>query len=350
MQVMKKSFNSCFRNLSAGNIRVQLVVLNSLCLVLMVFALMYTNNVHRTPPSHSQPYECKEDFGYGKASLEEIISGTAQQLDHPNFTYIRNANKTCIPNSDVILLILVKSAVGHFRKRQYIRETWGKDARKRGFKIAFLLGFSKFEDAIVGIENGLHEDLIQQNFEDSYVNNTHKIKMALSWISEYCKQAKYILIVDDDMYVNIPNTISFILQEAVSPDEDFYSGHLIPEPYPDRCLKSKHFISKTQYPFACYPPYIAGGSILLNKYTVEQFVRVMQFIPYLPFDDVFLGFIAQKLGIEPTNNAYISLEERTTNANDIKNFISQHGYNTNILFRIAYNNTHMQMKTVIKLV
>lgn len=87
-------FNSCFRNLSAGNIRVQLVVLNSLCLVLMVFALMYTNNVHRTPPSHSQPYECKEDFGYGKASLEEIISGTAQQLDHPNFTYIRNANKT----------------------------------------------------------------------------------------------------------------------------------------------------------------------------------------------------------------------------------------------------------------
>lgn len=249
----------------------------------------------------------------------------------------------------MLLLILVKSAVGHFRKRQYIRETWGKDARKRGFKIAFLLGFSKFEDAIVGIENGLHEDLIQQNFEDSYVNNTHKIKMALSWISEYCKQAKYILIVDDDMYVNIPNTISFILQEAISPDEDFYSGHLVPEPYPDRCLKSKHFISKTQYPFACYPPYIAGGSILLNKYTVEQFVRVMQFIPYLPFDDVFLGFIAQKLGIEPTKNAYISLEERTTNANDIKNFISQHGYNTNILFRIAYNNTHMQMKTVIKL-
>lgn len=315
----------------------------------MVFALMYTNNVsYRSPPSRS--FDCKEDFGYANASLEEIISGTAKQLDHPHFTYIRNANKTCIPNSEVFLLILVKSAVGNFKKRQYIRETWGKDARKRGFKLAFLLGFCKFDDAIVGIENGLHEDLIQQNFEDSYVNNTYKIKMALSWIAEYCKQTKYILIVDDDMYVNIPNTISFILQAAISPDEDFYSGHLVPEPYPCRNLKSKHYISKIRYPFACYPPYIAGGSILLNKYTVEQFVSVMQFIPYIPFDDVFLGFIAQKLGIEPSKNAYISLEESTTNANDIKNFISQHGYNTNILFRIAYNNTHMQMKTLIKLV
>lgn len=317
----------------------------------MVYALIYTNNVSYRPPRY---FHCKKDFGYVKASLKEIISGTAKQLNHPHFTYIRNAINTCIPNSEVFLLILVKSAVGNYRKRQYIRETWGKDARERGFKIAFLLGFCKFDDAIVGIENRLHGDLIQQNFEDSYVNNTYKMMMALSWISKYCKQAKYILIVDDDMYVNIPNTIRFVLKAAISPVEDFYSGHLVPEPYPERNLESKHYISEIQYPFPCYPPYIAGGSILLNKYTVEQFVIVMQFIPYIPFDDVFIGFIAQTLGIEPSNNAYISLDESTTNANananDINNFISQHGYNTSILFRIAYNNTHMQMKTLIKLV
>lgn len=74
--------------------------------------------------------------------------------------YIRNVNKICILNFDVFLLILVKFVVGYFRKRQYIREIWGKDVRKRGFKIVFFLGFSKFEDVIVGIENGFYEDFI----------------------------------------------------------------------------------------------------------------------------------------------------------------------------------------------
>lgn len=276
------------------------------------------------------------------------MSGTAKQLNSPNFTYIRNAMKTCGSNSEVYLLILVKSAIVNFRKRRYIRETWGKDARQRGFKLAFLIGFSAFDGVFVERENKFHKDLIQQNFVDAYVNNTHKIKMALSWIAEYCTQAKYILIVDDDMYVNVPNTISYIKRADISPNEDFYSGFLVAEPFPVRQPDSKHYISETRYPFTCYPPYIAGGSILLNKYTVEQFVRVMHYIPYIPFDDVFIGFIAQKLGIEPSQNAYISLKESTTNANEINNFISQHGYNTDMLFQIAYNNTHMQMKTFIE--
>lgn len=302
-----------------------------------------------SPHPLEEPYYCQGDFGYSNLSLPEIQSRRANFSEINQFVYISKANRACTSRSHVFLLILVKSAAGHFRKRRYIRNTWGNDARKRGHVVVFLLGYNQEDSVFVNYENEMYSDTIQQNFQDSYQNNTLKIKMAFDWIVNFCKSAQYILLVDDDMYVNIRNAIHFISGLNKNNNSYLYSGYFIREPFPDRDPESKHYISEQQYPFHCYPPYIAGASIFLNQHTIQRFFTVMPYIPYIPFDDVFIGFIAQKLRINPSNNKLIRLGKNSFQphrASEIRCVISQHGYEIDFMFRIAYNTTNSQIDTV----
>lgn len=54
----------------------------------------------------------------------------------------------------------------------------------------------------VRYEYETYQDIVQEDFVDSYKNLTYKGLMALKWISVYCPQADYILKVDDDIMVN----------------------------------------------------------------------------------------------------------------------------------------------------
>ena len=74
----------------------------------------------------------------------------------------------------------------------------------------------------------IFDDLIQN--KNPKIHMKIKIKMALLWILKFCSQAKYIALVDDDMYVNIPNTIGFI--KRAEKDKYLYSGFLIDKPRP----------------------------------------------------------------------------------------------------------------------
>ncbi|XP_061187613.1 beta-1,3-galactosyltransferase 5-like [Saccostrea echinata] len=349
-KMLKEELSCSFFNIiRPPRFQLSVILQYILFLTVIIFVLNNTSTLPPPPPPTIDFY-CEKEFGYSNVSLDEILSGKANSLNINNFKYIYNANKTCKRFSTTILLILVKSAAGNFRKRRFIRETWGKDAKKRGFRVSFLLGYSDSDKVFVDYEHEFHKDIIQQNFQESYANNTYKIMMAFDWILNYCKLARYILIVDDDMYVNILNTINFILQADVEKNKYLYSGYLIPKPLPDRVFESKHYISEEEYPFLCYPPYIAGASIFLNQYTVENFFNVMPYIPYIQFDDVFIGFLAQKLHINPSSsNALIKLGDNSfqdNKANEISCIISQHGYEVGYKFRIAYNTTHTHVKTL----
>ncbi|XP_062587495.1 beta-1,3-galactosyltransferase 5-like [Saccostrea cucullata] len=350
--MLKEGLRFSFLNIiRPPRFQLSLILQYILFLTVVIFVLNNTSTLP-PPPINTNEYYCEKDFGYSNVSLDEILTGKANSLNINNFTYIYNPNKTCKKYSRTTLLVLVKSAAGNFRKRRFIRETWGKDAKKRGFRVSFLLGYSESDRVFVDYEHEFHKDIIQQDFQDSYANNTYKIMMAFDWILKYCKRASYILIVDDDMYVNVLNTINFILQADMDRHNYLYSGYLIKEPLPDRNNESKHYISEKDYPYLCYPPYIAGASIFLNKNTVNQFFNVMSYIPYIPFDDVFIGFLAQKLHIKPSSNSLIRLGEHSfkdDKANEISCIISQHGYEVGYKFRIAYNTTHTHVKTSFKL-
>ena len=108
-------------------IQINLRVLGQALALFVVASVVLVNTL-----SYSHPFICKEDFNYSQTSFEDIQSGVAKPLSYTHYACTLNSNRTCLPHSEVYLLILVKSAVGNFRKRRYIRETWGNDARKQG--------------------------------------------------------------------------------------------------------------------------------------------------------------------------------------------------------------------------
>lgn len=78
-----------------------------------------------------------------------------------------------------------------------------------------------------------------------------------------------------------------------------YRGYLRNYVRPLRFVYSKWYISKTQYPYNKYPPFITGGAILMSHKTVRHLYMAAHFAPAFKFDDVYLGMLAYKVGIVP---------------------------------------------------
>ena len=91
---------------------------------------------------------------------------------------------------DILLLVVVCSAVANVQQRQTIRETWAKDQNEfEDVKVVFMLGNS-VNDSLQGdvmSESETHGDLVQESFLDTYANLTVKSLMLLKWFTNSCK-------------------------------------------------------------------------------------------------------------------------------------------------------------------
>ena len=62
-------------------------------------------------------------------------------------------------------------------------------------------------------ENGIHNDLVQGDFQDTYHNLSYKAVMGYMWVAEFCSQADFVVKTDDDLFVDLYEVnISFTLQ------------------------------------------------------------------------------------------------------------------------------------------
>ena len=71
-------------------------------------------------------------------------------------------------------------------------------------------------------------------------------------------------------------------------------------------LDGKWGISYEKWPWANYPVYLSGATILLSSRTIRPLLAAAQTIPFMPFDDAYLtGLCAEKANISlHGNNRY----------------------------------------------
>jgi hypothetical protein len=86
---------------------------------------------------------------------------------------------------DVILLIMVKSAVNNFGYRNAIRSTWGGTNNSQ-IHVLFSLGYHRYIESEIRKEASLCKDILQGSFVDEYRNNTLKTSMTYKWIGDSC--------------------------------------------------------------------------------------------------------------------------------------------------------------------
>ncbi|KAM4750376.1 N-acetyllactosaminide beta-1,3-N-acetylglucosaminyltransferase 2a isoform 2-T2 [Anableps anableps] len=219
-------------------------------------------------------------------------------------------NQPHICDEKPFLLLVVKSLMPHFDRRQAIRQTWGHAGflAKRTVATVFLLGSALLVDNFPDLqemldhEAKLHKDLLQWDYRDTFFNLTLKEVLFLEWFSTHCPHAQYILKGDDDVFVNTFHIINFL--EGLSEDKakDLFVGDVIQNASPHRDKKLKYFIPKSVF-VGQYPAYAGGGGYLLSGDLAIRLYNISQQVVLYPIDDVYTGMCLKKLGLVPEKHA-----------------------------------------------
>ena len=199
------------------------------------------------------------------------------------------------------LLLIISSAPGNFKRRHTIRKTW---AFERAFQprwtTVFLVAQTRDEvvsDALLK-EDEAHKDLVRGNYYDHYWNQTRKIQMGFEWAVTYCNFS-FLLKLDDDVFVHIPRVLSFV-SAPNTPQKNLYAGNHYRHHFALRAGKWK--VTYEEYSQTRYPDFCPGFGYILSQDVVSAFVDTFSSLPFFRLDDVYVGMLADKNGINVTNN------------------------------------------------
>nr|CAG4650206.1 EOG090X07IA [Sida crystallina] len=285
--------------------------------------------------------------------LEELNTQPVTLID---LKYLKLSSDKCETGSSVRLLLVVKSAISHGQRRAAIRQTWGYEKRFADVKIRciFLLGIDptnpKVQEAIDD-EADHYGDIVQSNFVDAYYNNTLKIMSGFRWAVEQCPQAQYVLFSDDDMYISTKNVLRFIRNPSSYPaylelpvasltssdvhqikqktnkiepevDGESYVFHSPPQ----RHRTSKWYVPLEEYPFHLWPPYATAGAFIVSRQALLDLYYASFFTRLFRFDDIYLGLVARKAGIDPQHCSEFHYWKKDYSISGYRYVIASHGY------------------------
>lgn len=165
-------------------------------------------------------------------------------------------NINALPQRDEIACF-VMSAPRNKLARSAIRRTWGKV-----LKPLFIMGLSDNETtSSVRNEAKVFNDIIVEDFVDSYMNLTVKTAFAMKHFLRHFKDSVYFLKIDDDVLLNTKNLYKYLSDESVPKDAVIGRRGLSIKPHRDR--ESKWYIPRWLYGNESFPPYIDGPIYLI---------------------------------------------------------------------------------------
>ncbi|CAL8075532.1 unnamed protein product [Calicophoron daubneyi] len=267
---------------------------------------------HGVQPPRGYKFKTSELFGYPSqvdvlekiCRFEQGASVVRGSYKNRNFKLLINPENLChIPDAEgsLFLLLLIKSAADNFAARNLIRQSWADIRCWSGKTIrhAFLLGITT-EDPLLKLireESLRYEDIIQQEFLDSYHNNTHKVLLGLKWAIAFCPEAKWIVFADDDFLINPKRVISFTQALNSNLQSHIIGGNSAWHAMPFRDLKKnpRWAVSSVIYPYHTYPTYVHAGTFFVNAQMAIKLYIASRFTLYFPFDDVFIGLLMNKI-------------------------------------------------------
>lgn len=107
----------------------------------------------------------------------------------------------CVNHTQTPLIVAhISSSIGSFRLRQLVRNnSWPSE-------VSAFFTVARSSDAQVQAqlraEASVYGDILQADFIESYDNLTRKTLAGLAYIARHCGQARFVLKVDDDVFVD----------------------------------------------------------------------------------------------------------------------------------------------------
>ncbi|CAH8299734.1 unnamed protein product [Schistosoma turkestanicum] len=280
--------------------------------------------------------------------VREVLSNlplTIRPINDPRFPILVGEYQKCDnillkTGEPPELLILIKSAPSNYLRRDTIRLTWGNDLCWGGRRVVhlFLLGNVPFDStglkSILKNESDVYHDIIQQDFLDTYYNNTYKTMFGINWAVKYCSNVPIIMFVDDDYFVYPKNVIAYIEGLSTELRKLLISGYVWFNAGPVRknnSLDNKWFIDYKEYAPRFYPPFVAAGNYFLSMNLAREMNVAMLYTKHFRFDDVYLGIILKKLVRLPIHLKEVyTFHPVDSRSSDIYKMISSHGFGESV--------------------
>ena len=239
---------------------------------------------------HHQPFK----LSTAKGTANRLrISETKGESRHRTFLQTRTK---C--SQKYLLLILVPSSPLNFEKRRVIRQTWGTDySMNKTWRTMFLLGQLRHptEMKYLSAETAIYGDIIQGSQTDSYHNLTLKTEMGLEWAVKYC-DFDFLLKADDDVFVNSFKLLDY-LRNPSTPKIKLYLGNVAQRSKTHR--HGKWALSYKEYQNEILPRFCLGPAYVLSIDLVRQFVDIFDPKKPLKLEDVYMGMLAERVGVTP---------------------------------------------------
>ncbi|XP_050403603.1 lactosylceramide 1,3-N-acetyl-beta-D-glucosaminyltransferase A [Patella vulgata] len=241
------------------------------------------------------------------ATEEKYFIPRDHDVNGVNFSFLLDGGDICL-KSKPFIIFLIHSTAKNDEARKDIRNTWASSIRQgywyKGFSLdknvtyVFILGNStRNVTTAVANENRLYGDIVQASFEESYKNTIYKSYMGFRWVRKYCKDVSFVVKVDEDVFVHVPNIISYLqnLPTDVTVNQTIFgvlSGnngvYRSPAYY-------KWTISYEEYPLRSYPLHASGGIYFMARTVAMDLINMADFIPLVHIEDAFFCGILRKV-------------------------------------------------------
>lgn len=210
--------------------------------------------------------------------------------------YLINNPSICTNASNSLThIIIVHSAIDHYRKRRYIRKTWANTTIFPSGRVVFILGTTidgKIPRSVLQ-EFQQYRDIVVGDFRDTYRNLTLKGVLGLRWVTEACPRANIVLKVDDDI---VFNTFLFLKQyknqfNTANSRHNIMIGHIRSTSPIQRNKKDRWYVDDNGYWFkgeTIYPVYPNGLCVGLNMHLVKILHKNAFKTPFFWIDDVYM--------------------------------------------------------------
>lgn len=236
-----------------------------------------------------------------------------ERVNPMDYEFLIGGRSSVCKSTTPYLLIVVPSIPEHFARRDAVRKTYGSFAENsiydNGFrnilndtvKLVFVLGKTRNDittEMLKG-EQTTFGDLIQADFTDSYYNLTIKMTLALKWVSENCYGLKYLLKIDEDIFVNVPHLVRFLRDQKYDPQGTIFGKIHTDHPVQ---REGKWKVDFLEFPLTNYPTYAAGNSYVISGNILQRLYENSEYMPYLSIEDAFItGCLARIVGATHVN-------------------------------------------------
>ena len=214
-------------------------------------------------------------------------------------------------SSELKIFITLTSVCLHSQIRQSWRKMgkqWNerKSEQTGGVYIMFLLGYQQKADQnekrgmpAVEQESKIFGDILQVQIIESYYNNTLKVLSLYMWMHQTCRNARFLLKVDDDVYVNFELLMQDVVNYSNSRRHQYAQiGVKDRRPGVQRNQGAKQYIPGEVFPLKRFEfDYVYGFAALTPTPLMSDALAVALCLRGIFIDDVYMnGFIPHILG------------------------------------------------------